>query len=598
MTTKIRLLTTLFLLASVAPPLNAEDPNPHTEEPPLVMMTASVSSGKVKHTEGIQLVPTFADPKVFDTKSLQTGKDRGYAWLLKPNTALTFHIEYLPEGATHIGLSFGTVGLPVDESATDLRISGPKRISGPAANPTISLDENEVGQAMRTGRNLVVVDSDTGKLGLQDLKISYDIIYELRGGNKPVRLTLLSPVPAQSYPASETSIVKWKIDGANDNDRLTIYYLSSEDKERLIPGGVQLSAVTQMGTLKWRTPDEPGRCAIRFRLEDYAAEINGIVVVGCNYLADPVTANLRLIDSNGKVALRVPLSGRPSNDIEATFDRFRRRLWVLDESADDAQIRRFDIAGRTQESQQFATTGRFRSIALDPITGSLWGATTQPEYYDTFILNEDDFLISRQACPGYQIDYDVKSRSFWIATDQFEIDGPTKLTKVGAADHKVRFSKAIAGTNFRSFVGVDANTGCAWVTMKGNVLCKLSPDGSKLLEVNLEDKVALRDRVIRSLYVEPATGRVWMTLSDVIREPASSTQEARRKRYFVMISPEGQVEPKLEVPVGALEMRPSAEVGYVWVVTTAATLKLDSQGTEVFRVQHENEIDEAWVVVP
>lgn len=168
--------------------------------PPLVLISASVASGKLQSTGGIEVMPAT------DEFSLPNNKEQGYVWLVEKDRAVKvrFALPKTATGSAEVRLT--VVGWTAKDVAKDvvILVNGKRiEIAGPKAEETksIRLTSKELDGKLTTGENEVEVRVESGRLGVQTVSLSHDIVHVLGDPTKnPVKVKLISPAPGQIQP--------------------------------------------------------------------------------------------------------------------------------------------------------------------------------------------------------------------------------------------------------------------------------------------------------------------------------------------------------------------------------------------------------------
>jgi DNA-binding beta-propeller fold protein YncE len=281
--------------------------------------------------------------------------------------------------------------------------------------------------------------------------------------------------------------------------------------------------------------------------------------------------NLSSLDSFGKLVFRVSgFNGCEcigSNHMIAT-DPARDCAWVLEIVAN--RVRKFDRAGK---ELLVIKDVKASSLAVDPETGNLWVLTSGGGIRGerTVVFDPKGLQLATYSVGGWDIAYDKKGKSFWIAGQ--------KLTKISADKGEVAFSADVAVWSASS-VTVHAATGRAWVAVRQhpqvagskNELLAFDADGTQKHAIELGDLDPFH------VCVEPKSGAVWVTLLG-----------KSVRRY----SAEGKLQAEHEQE--ALAAQVDTGSGALWVVTPNAALRLGPKGEVLKRVEHKGRTSQAWV---
>lgn len=285
---------------------------------------------------------------------------------------------------------------------------------------------------------------------------------------------------------------------------------------------------------------------------------------------DKYEDNLSLITSDGKIAFR--LSGLNncesigSNHMVAS-DSKRGAIWSQENVGHS--IRKYD---RTGKELLVVKDIKASALAVNPETGDLWVLTSKGTIYGekTVVFDAKGQQIAVHNISGWDIAYDQKSKSFWIAG--------RNLAKVSIAG-EVLVNKQITAWCAAS-LAVDPSCGTVWVAVRDhpdvpnskNELLVFDNDG------DLQKTIALGSKDPFHVSVDSRDGSAWLTL---LRTGV--------QRYTA----KGELDRELEVK--ALAAESDARTGGVWIVTQDETLLMSRKGNAFFRIKHKGPTSQAWI---
>lgn len=281
---------------------------------------------------------------------------------------------------------------------------------------------------------------------------------------------------------------------------------------------------------------------------------------------------LTYLDSAGKAAFRASgfnnCESIGSNHMLAV-DAKRGWAWALENVGN--RVRKFDRKGKELLAIRDVKAS---AIAVDPETGNLWVLTTKGTIYGekTVVYGPDGKELARHDVSGWDIVYDPKGESFWIAGQ--------KLIKVAAKSGKVALSKAIT-TWCASCLSVHPATGKVWVAVREHPQVA----GSKNQLLGFDNDGALKHTVEMGglspfhVSVSPKTGAVWVTLfgKSVRRYSSAGKVEAEHK-------------------VEALTAAADLTSEDVWVATPTEVQRMGPKGKVLKRARHRGKTSQAWIV--
>lgn len=278
---------------------------------------------------------------------------------------------------------------------------------------------------------------------------------------------------------------------------------------------------------------------------------------------------LSSISSGGKLLFRVSglnnCESIGSNHMIAS-DVKRGWVWIIENVGH--RIHKYDRAGK---ELLVLNDIQASALAVDPDTGDLWVLTSKGtlpgDKTVVFDAHGNQQIVHNVS--GFDIAYDGKSKSFWIA-------GPN-LAKVKQGEVVVH--KQIT-TWCASSLAVHPITGMVWVAVRRheqvpnskNELLGFDNDGE------LQKTIALDDAIPFHVSVDARDGAVWLTLfrHSVQRYTAAGKRDAEHE-------------------LKALAAESDVRSGGVWVVTPEETVLLSRKGKALFRVKHNGETSQAWI---
>jgi hypothetical protein len=284
---------------------------------------------------------------------------------------------------------------------------------------------------------------------------------------------------------------------------------------------------------------------------------------------DSYEDNLSSISPAGKLLFRVSglnnCESIGSNHMIAS-DPKRGWVWIIENVGH--RIHKYDRAGK---ELLVLHDIKASALAVDPETGDLWALASNGTINSdkTLVFDRNGTQLAVHDVGGWDIAYDGKSKSFWIA-------GPN-LAKVSAG--KVVVDKKIT-TWCASSLAVHPASGAMWVTVRRhpdvqgskNELLGFDNDG------NLKKTIALGDKTPFRVSVDVRDGSVWLTLF---------RQAVRRYTAGGELGAEHELH--------ALAAEADARTGGAWVVTPEETLLLGRKGEVQFRVKHRGKTTQAWI---
>lgn len=279
--------------------------------------------------------------------------------------------------------------------------------------------------------------------------------------------------------------------------------------------------------------------------------------------------NLSSISPAGKLLFRITgLNNCESiggNHMIAS-DRKRGWLWIIELAG--GRIHKYD---RTGKELLVLNDIKSSALAVDPDTGDLWVLTRRVSIYGdkTVVFDSKGKQRAVYDVSGFDIAYDGKSKSFWIAG--------SNLAKVRQG--KVIVNKQIA-TWLASSLTVHPVTGMVWVAVRRhpqvlnskNELLSFDNNG------NLRKTILLEDAAPYHVSVDARDGAVWLTLvgQSVHRYTADGKLDAEHE-------------------LNALAAESDARSGGVWVATPEETMLMSRKGDIPFRVRHKGITSQAWI---
>jgi hypothetical protein len=276
-----------------------------------------------------------------------------------------------------------------------------------------------------------------------------------------------------------------------------------------------------------------------------------VILDDCD-LANPIPGpggdGVRLLSAEGKTLW----STKGLNTLQTSggnhgvaIDPRRGRIYVRELVS--RRVTAFDLAGRVVYRVEDADVS---GMAVDPITGHLWCTGRR----GTIVVDAKGGRIAKHEQIGLDIDYDLSSRSFWIAGHKLH-----RLDRDGKPTLKD------GPTATWSFVSVSAApmAGGAWVVERSHP--QFEGSISQLLFVESDGNVLKRvNRPARSPFgvaCETKTSTAWLVdhFRAVIRVPL-----------------DGDAVEELDIPAVAVSVGPTSD--QIWVTTVKEAIRLDSEG--------------------
>jgi hypothetical protein len=278
--------------------------------------------------------------------------------------------------------------------------------------------------------------------------------------------------------------------------------------------------------------------------------------------------NLTLFDLKGNQVFRIPefnnCESIGSSHMIATDSR-RGSIWVIENAAN--RIRRFDLFGK-EELTIHGVSGS--ALAVDLETGNIWALVGgRIGAGKTIVFDRSGKEIGTHPISGWDIVYDAKAKSFWIAEQ--------RLTKITAATGAVQFSNEVA-TWCASSVDIDPNSGAVWVAVRQysagmgiDRLVKFGAHGKELQSVPLGNSPS-------RVSVDPISGNVWVATFGKSLE--LFTNDGKRRDKF---------------PLEALTVQADPFGSDAWVVTPTNLLRVNMHGEIMKRASHVKRTSQAWI---
>jgi hypothetical protein len=253
---------------------------------------------------------------------------------------------------------------------------------------------------------------------------------------------------------------------------------------------------------------------------------------------------------------------------QLAFDADRGWIWTIESV--ERRLTKFDRSGK-----QLLTVERVKasSLAVDPRNGNVWVLTSDGSMYGEglVVLDSAGKRLAEHPVSGFDIAYDGKSKSFWIASN--------RLVKVAAANGRVTFNQPITEW-CASCIAVHQPSGKVWVAVRQhpNVAASKSDllvfnnDGSRAAVVPLPETHPFH------VSIDQRSGAVWLTAL---------------RRSVMRFSPAGELE--AEHKIEALTAEVDRATGDVWVVTATSVVRLGLTGEVLESIELPKPTSFAWV---
>lgn len=250
------------------------------------------------------------------------------------------------------------------------------------------------------------------------------------------------------------------------------------------------------------------------------------------------------------------------------FDAGRGWIWTVENV--DRRLRRFDRQGKQLLAVEDV---RASALAIDLATGNAWvlasSGTIMGE--STIVFSPDGKRLAEYPFSGFDIAYDSKSKSFWIAA--------TRLLKVSADAGKVSVDRVIADF-CASSVAVHQSTGKVWVAVRKHP--DVAASKSELLAFDNDGTPAvaipLGDRHPFHVAVNEDSGEVWLTAL---------------RRSVMRYSSAGKLQAEHEIEALAAEVDQATRG--LWVVTKTGVSRIDVTGKAIERIEFPKPTSQVWI---
>jgi len=291
-----------------------------------------------------------------------------------------------------------------------------------------------------------------------------------------------------------------------------------------------------------------------------------------NYQGQPFYEdNLSCIGTGGQPAFRITGFNNCEtigSNRKIAIDPERKWIWTIENVAH--RLRRFDLTGKQLIAVEDVKAS---ALAVDPATGNVWVLTSNGRIpgEGTVVFSADGKRLAEYPVSGFDIAYDGKSKSFWIAGN--------RLTKITVANGQVVFEKPIAEW-CASCIAVHQPSGKVWIAVRQHP--DVAASKSELLAFNNDGTPAavipLPETHPFHVSIEEGSGAVWLTAL---------------RRSVMRFSSAGvlQAEHKIE----ALTAEVDRATGDVWVVTSKGVTRLGLTGRVVESIELPKPTSFAWV---
>jgi hypothetical protein len=253
---------------------------------------------------------------------------------------------------------------------------------------------------------------------------------------------------------------------------------------------------------------------------------------------------------------------------QVALDADRGWIWTIETV--QPRLRKFDRSGK----QLLTVEGLEASaLAVDPASGNVWVLTTQGDIHGHSLVTLDGAgkRLAEYPVSGFDIAYDGKSKSFWIAS--------RNLMQVRVADGKVLVDRPIAEW-CASCIAVHQTTGKVWVGVRRHR--DIAASKSQLLAFNNDGTpaavVPLPETHPFHVSIDEESGAVWLTAlrQSVMRFSSAGALEAEHK-------------------IEALTAEVDRTTRDLWVVTSLGLTRLTGAGKVVEQINFPKPTSQAWI---
>jgi hypothetical protein len=281
--------------------------------------------------------------------------------------------------------------------------------------------------------------------------------------------------------------------------------------------------------------------------------------------------NLSFYDSAGKLVARVTgLNGceEIGSPHKIAIDASRKCVWLVENVGH--RLLKYDLKGKQLLAVKDVSAS---ALAVDPATGNVWVLRSSGRIGagSTEVRDGKGRLLAQYTFYGWDIAYDAKGKSFWLAEQD--------LLKVSLAGEVVVRKRGVAAW-CSSSLAVNQKTGAVWVATRRysrgngvNALLGFDNAGKQLHDIRLEAGAPFR------VAVDSTSGKVWVA---IFRGPVLG------------FTAQGKAEGEHKVKALTADVEPGT--GNVWVVTGTEVLKLDKKSKVLARARHAGKTTQAWIL--
>jgi hypothetical protein len=253
---------------------------------------------------------------------------------------------------------------------------------------------------------------------------------------------------------------------------------------------------------------------------------------------------------------------------QLAFDADRGWIWIIESVAH--RLTKFDRSGK----QLLTVEGlKASALAVDPASGNVWVLTSNGDIHGEGLVTFDGAAkrLAEYPVSGFDIAYDGKSKSFWIAS--------SNLLKVRVADGKVLLDRPIAEW-CASCIAIHQTSGKVWVGVRKHT--DVAASKSELLAFNNDGTPAavipLPEKHPFHVAVDEESGSVWLTAlrDSVMKFSSAGTLEAEHK-------------------IEALTAEVDRATRDLWVVTSQGVTRLTGTGKVIEHIEFPKPTGQAWI---
>jgi hypothetical protein len=186
------------------------------------VIAADVGTGQLKQTADVSIA---GSQPIVPAGTGAAGQNLGSVWKLDSGQNLQFKFS-IPAAAANFRISVYCVGLNAAGSHLKTQANSSSTTTASVSQQSVT-NVGASGGGLATGENLLTITNPQGTIGIQGVKINYDLPrpqLTIGPGDPAGTLTIQSPLPGATLPAGTETRVEWRCSDIGADTFLSLSY--------------------------------------------------------------------------------------------------------------------------------------------------------------------------------------------------------------------------------------------------------------------------------------------------------------------------------------------------------------------------------------